>query len=326
MKTAGKFSEKGLLYTDFSFPKLTRKWRGKVRDLYVINNRWLVMITTDRISAFDTILPVTIPHKGQILNQISTFFLEQAQQKVPVWIVGSPHPNVAIGLWCKPIQVEMIMRAYIAGSMWRAYKAGKRDWCGVRLPDGLKENQQLPEPVLTPTTKSIKGHDEDICPEEIIARGLTSELVLDQMIKWTRMLFDLGTRWAKSRGLILVDTKYEFGLFEDKLYIIDEVHTPDSSRYFFASDYHQAMREGRKPKQLSKEFVRQWLIEHGFMGEPNQNLPAIPESVVEETARRYQQVYELLTGQSFEPVPYHTGYLEEMYGRIIQFLKEVGAI
>ncbi|WP_288004026.1 phosphoribosylaminoimidazolesuccinocarboxamide synthase [Thermonema sp.] len=284
-------------YTDFDFPGLKNKQRGKVRDLYFLKDR-LIMVATDRISAFDVVLPRAIPYKGQILNQIALHFLEHTTDIVPNWVMASPDPNVTIGKICKPIPVEIVVRAYLAGHAWRQYKAGHRTLCGVALPDGLKENDRLPTPIITPTTKAQSGHDEDISKEEIIQRGIVSAELYEQIEQTALRLFERGTQMAKERNLILVDTKYEFGLYENELHLIDEVHTPDSSRYFYLDTYEELQKEGKPQKQLSKEFVRQWLIENGFQGKEGQEVPPMTDEVVERIMQRYMELYSTMTGKT----------------------------
>ncbi len=326
-RVQGQLDEHGLRATHFRFDRQTRFFQGKVRDLYVIAERWLVMVTTDRISAFDIVLPVTIPYKGQVLNQLSVFFLERASELVPVWLLGSPHPCVSVGVYCTPIPVEMIVRAFLAGSLLRAYQRGQRRWCGVTLPDGLKPYGRLPVTIVTPTTKAEAGHDEDICPEEIVRRRLMTPEEYACVESDSLRLFEWGTNWANQRGLYLVDTKYEFGRFEGRIFLIDEVHTPDSSRYFYQQEYEERMARNQEPRQLSKEYIRQWLIQQGFpIHEPSvRHLPPIPDSVIEETSRRYQEVYTLLTGQAFQPITYDKSLLEHIYESTHTFLREIGA-
>lgn len=287
-------------YTDFDFPGLANKQRGKVRDLYFFKDR-LVMVATDRISAFDVILPRAIPYKGQILNQIALHFLKNTADIVPNWVLASPDPNVTVGKICTPIPVEIVVRGYLAGHAWRQYKAGHRTLCGVPLSEGLKENDPLPAPIITPTTKAQSGHDEDISKEEIIERGIVPATLYEQIEQIALKLFERGTQMAKERNLILVDTKYEFGLYDGVLHLIDEVHTPDSSRYFYLDTYEQLQKEGKPQRQLSKEFVRQWLIENGFQGKEGQSVPPMTDEVVERIMRRYMELYTTMTGQIIEP-------------------------
>lgn len=288
-----------LANTDFHFPGQTRLYRGKVRDVYHIGSRYLVMVASDRISAFDVVLPRPIPYKGQVLNQTAAHFLKATADVVPNWLIDTPDPNVAIGFAAAPFPVEMVIRGYLAGHAWREYKSGKRLLCGVPLPDGLRENDRLPEPIITPSTKAQEGHDEDITRDEILARGLVSEDHYLQLEKYTRALFERGTQMAAEKGLILVDTKYEFGLLDGKVILIDEVHTPDSSRYFYADGYAERQAAGEPQKQLSKEFVRQWLIENGFQGKEGQAVPDMNDAWLATISNRYIELYEAITGQGF---------------------------
>jgi len=289
-------------YTDFSFPNVEKKQSGKVRDLYFLKDR-LIMVATDRISAFDVILPRAIPYKGQILNRIALHFLQRTADIVPNWVLASPDPNVTIGKICEPIPVEIVVRGYLAGHAWRQYKSGHRMLCGVPLPEGLHENDPLPTPIITPTTKAHSGHDEDISKEEIIKRGIVPAPLYEQIEAVALKLFERGTQMARERNLILVDTKYEFGLHNGALQLIDEVHTPDSSRYFYWDTYEQLQKEGKPQKQLSKEFVRQWLIENGFQGKEGQCVPTMTDEVVEDIMRRYMELYTTMTGETIEPDP-----------------------
>lgn len=288
-----------LTSTDYKFPGQVSVYHGKVRDVYDINDNYLVMIATDRISAFDVILPKGIPYKGQVLNQIAEYFLDSTADIVPNWKIVSPDPMVTIGLKCEGFRVEMIIRGYLVGSAWREYAAGARELCGVKLPDGLVENQKLPHPIITPTTKADAGHDENISREEIIRQGLVSEEDYAIMEDYTRKLFERGQKMAAEKGLILVDTKYEFGKRDGKVYLIDEIHTPDSSRYFYADGYEERLRKGEPQKQLSKEFVRQWLIANGFMGKEGQKVPEMTDEFVNSVSDRYIELYEHITGQPF---------------------------
>lgn len=287
-----------LTFTDFHFPGQQSVYHGKVRDVYDLGDL-LVMVATDRISAFDVVLPKGIPFKGQVLNQIAAQFLDASKDIVPNWKLATPDPMVTVGLKCEGFRVEMIIRGYLTGSAWREYKKGARTLCGVTLPEGMKENERFPQPIITPTTKADEGHDENISKEEIIAQGLVSKEDYEQMEQYTRLLFDLGTRIAAERGLILVDTKYEFGKRDGKVYLIDEVHTPDSSRYFYADGYEERFAKGEPQRQLSKEFVRQWLIEHNFMNQPGQTMPELTDDFVASISDRYIELYEHITGQSF---------------------------
>ncbi len=289
--------------TNFSFEGQTGFYRGKVRDVYYFGDK-LAIVATDRISAFDVVLPRAIPFKGQVLNQIASLNLKATADLVPNWVLATPDPNVTVGYRCEPFKVEMVIRGYLAGHAWREYKSGKRTVCGVSLPEGLRENDKLPEPIITPTTKADEGHDEDISREEILAQGLVSEqdyLILEQ---YTRTLFQKGTELAKQQGLILVDTKYEFGRHEDKIYLIDEIHTPDSSRYFYSEGYEERQEKGEPQRQLSKEFVRQWLIENGFQGKDGQSVPEMTDEIVAGISERYIELYEVFTGHKFEKNSY----------------------
>ena len=288
-----------LVSTDFNFPGQTAVYHGKVRDVYTINDDTLAVIATDRISAFDVILPKGIPYKGQVLNQIAAYFLESTADIVPNWMLSVPDPMVTVGMRCEGFKVEMIVRGYIAGSAWREYQAGAREICGVKLPEGLRENQRLPHPIITPTTKADEGHDENISREEIIARGIVSAEDYAVMEDYALKLFRRGTEMAAEKGLILVDTKYEFGKRVGKVYLIDEIHTPDSSRYFYADGYEERLEKGEPQRQLSKEFVRQWLIDHGFMGREGQQVPEMTDEFIQSVTDRYIELYEHITGQPF---------------------------
>ena len=292
---------KTLVRTDFNFEGQTNVYHGKVRDVYSIGNDILVMVATDRISAFYVILPKGIPSKGQVLNQIAASFLDATADIVPNWKLATPDPMVTVGKKCEGFAVEMIIRGYLTGSAWRAYKEGCREICGVKLPDGMRENERFPEPIITPTTKAAEGHDEDISREEIIAKGIVSKEDYEQVEKYTRALFARGTEIAASKGLILVDTKYEFGKADGKVILMDEIHTPDSSRYFYADGYQEKFEKGEPQKQLSKEFVRQWLIENGFMGKEGQQVPEMTDEYCETVSQRYIELYEDITGKKFVP-------------------------
>ena len=292
---------KTLVRTDFNFEGQTNVYHGKVRDVYSIGNDILVMVATDRISAFDVILPKGIPSKGQVLNQIAASFLDATADIVPNWKLATPDPMVTVGKKCEGFAVEMIIRGYLTGSAWRAYKEGCREICGVKLPDGMRENERFPEPIITPTTKAAEGHDEDISREEIIAKGIVSKEDYEQVEKYTRALFARGTEIAASKGLILVDNKYEFGKADGKVILMDEIHTPDSSRYFYADGYQEKFEKGEPQKQLSKEFVRQWLIENGFMGKEGQQVPEMTDEYCETVSQRYIELYEDITGKKFVP-------------------------
>lgn len=292
-----------LTKTDFCFPGQTAVYHGKVRDVYSVANDLLVMVASDRISAFDVILPKGIPFKGQVLNQIASKFLEATADIVPNWRLATPDPMVTVGYRCEGFPVEMIIRGYLTGSAWREYAAGNRTLCGVQLPEGMRENERFPEPIITPTTKAAEGHDENISREEIIAQGLVSEEDYKQMEAYTRALFARGSEMATEKGLILVDTKYEFGKRDGKVILIDEIHTPDSSRYFYAEGYEERFEKGEPQRQLSKEFVRQWLIDHNFMGKDGQQVPEMTDEFCNEVSERYIELYEHITGCKFEKAP-----------------------
>ena len=291
---------KALTKTDFKFEGQKSVYHGKVRDVYNINDNLMVMVATDRISAFDVVLPKGIPFKGQVLNQIAAKFLDATTDICPNWKLATPDPMVTIGLKCEGFRVEMIIRSILTGSAWREYKNGCRELCGVKLPDGMKENERFPEPIITPTTKADEGHDMNISKEEIIAQGIVSAEDYAVMEDYTRKIFKRGQEIAAKRGLILVDTKYEFGKRDGKVYLIDEIHTPDSSRYFYADGYEEKLAKGEPQKQLSKEFVRQWLIEHNFMNEPGQVMPEITDEYAESVSDRYIELYENIVGERFE--------------------------
>lgn len=288
-----------LTKTDFKFENQKSVYHGKVRDVYNIGDDLLVMVASDRISAFDVILPKGIPFKGQVLNQIAAKFLDATQDIVPNWKLATPDPMVTVGLKCEGFPVEMIIRGYLTGSAWREYKAGCRELCGVKLPEGMRENEKFPEPIITPTTKAAECHDENISKEEILKQGLVSKEDYEQVEKYTRALFQRGTEIAAQKGLILVDTKYEFGKRDGKVYLIDEIHTPDSSRYFYSEGYQEKFEKGEEQKQLSKEFVRQWLIENGFMGKEGQKVPEMTEAYVNSVSDRYIELYEHIVGEKF---------------------------
>ena len=291
---------KAITKTNFNFPKQKGLYVGKVRDVYNIDGKYLVMVVTDRISAFDVVLPKGIPYKGQVLNQIASRFLDATADIVPNWKIVSPDPMVTIGHFATPYKVEMVIRGYLTGHAWREYKAGKRSMCGLPMPDGMVENQKFPEPMITPTTKADEGHDLDLSREEIIKTGLVSEGEYNMLEQYTRKLFEKGTQIAASKGLILVDTKYEFGKKNGRIYLIDEINTPDSSRYFYANGYEERLKEGEAQKQLSKEFVRQWLIEHNFQGKEGQVVPEMSEAFVSQISDRYIELYENIIGEEFE--------------------------
>lgn len=291
---------KALVKTDFNFPGQKSVYHGKVRDVYNINDELLVMVASDRISAFDVVLPEGIPFKGQVLNQIASKFLTATADIVPNWKTATPDPMVTVGVLCEGYRIEMIIRGYLTGSAWREYQKGNRNLCGIELPEGMKENQKFPSPIITPTTKADEGHDENISKEEIFAQGLVSREDYEQLEKYTYALFERGSQMAAEKGLILVDTKYEFGKRDGKIYLIDEIHTPDSSRYFYADSYEENYKKGLPQKQLSKEFVRQWLIENNFMGEPGQVVPEMTEEYVSSVSERYIELYEHIVGEPFQ--------------------------
>ena len=290
---------KAITRTDFHFPGQLSKYTGKVRDVYDINGEYIILVATDRISAFDVVLPKGIPCKGQVLNQIASEFLDMTSDIVPNWKIAEVDPMATIGIMCEPFKVEMVVRGYLAGHAWREYQAGKRSLCGEPLPEGLRENQKLPRPIITPTTKASEGHDEDISREEIIASGLVSAEDYAQLEKYTLALFQRGQELAAERGLILMDTKYEFGKKDGRIYLMDEIHTPDSSRYIYAEGYEERLARGERQKQLSKEFVREWLMASGFQGKEGQTVPPMTEEVVAGITDRYIELYEHITGKPF---------------------------
>jgi phosphoribosylaminoimidazole-succinocarboxamide synthase len=313
--------DNALTKTDFNFPGQKNLYVGKVRDVYNINDDFLVMVVSDRISAFDVVLPKGIPFKGQVLNQIAAKFLDATADIVPNWKIAVPDPNVTVGHMCEPFKVEMVIRGYLTGHAWREYRDGKRILCGVPMPDGMIENQKFPEPLITPTTKADEGHDEDISREEIIAQGIVDKAEYEMLEDYTRKLFQRGTEMAAEMGLILVDTKYEFGKKDGKIYLIDEIHTPDSSRYFYAEGYEKRQAAGEKQKQLSKEFVRQWLIENNFQGLDGQTIPKMSEEFVASVSDRYIELFEKITGDSFEKSD--TAKINSrIEAAVIDFLKE----
>ena len=307
--------------TPYQFPNQTSYYKGKVRDVYGIGDQ-LLMVTSDRISAFDVVLPRLIPFKGQVLNQIARYFLEKTADIVPNWLIATPDPNAAFGLKCQPFAIEMVIRGYLVGHLWREYKLGNRVVCGVTLPDGLLENQQLPTPIITPTTKASEGHDEDISVAAIIEQGIVSKEHMDQLCAITHQLFQRGQEMAAEKQLILVDTKYEFGLYNDKIMLMDEIHTPDSSRYFYKEPYAELFAMGLPQKQLSKEFVREWLIANGFQGKEGQSIPVITDEFVQQISERYILLYEEITGLKFKKEPQEDLY-NRIYNNTIQFLKNV---
>ena len=289
----------GIKETNFNFTGQVKVYNGKVRDVYFLENDLLVMVASDRISAFDHILPAAIPFKGQVLNQVATKFLKATEDIVPNWLIETPDPNVAVGYRCEPIMLEMVIRGYLTGHAWRLYNAGQRIICGVTMPEGMKEHDKFPEPIITPATKAVEGHDEDISREEIIAQGIADEETFNQLAAYTRALFERGTQIAAEKELILVDTKYEFGMRNGTLTLMDEIHTPDSSRYFYADGYAERQANNQPQKQLSKEFVREWLMENNFMGKDGQSMPAIPEEFIQLITTRYIELFEKVTGGEF---------------------------
>lgn len=286
--------------TTFHFNKQTAFYKGKVRDVYTIDNEYLVMVASDRISAFDVVLPRPIPYKGQVLNQIAAKFLASTEDIIPNWVITVPDPNVTIGHKCEPFKVEMVVRGYMAGHLWRTYREGNRSLCGVMLPEGLKENDKLPEPIVTPSTKADIGHDEDISREDIIAKGIVREEDYVQLEAYAQALYHRGVEMARERGLILVDTKYEFGKKDGEIYLMDEIHTPDSSRYFYAEGYEEHQANGEAQRQLSKEFVREWLMDNGFQGKDGQMVPEMTDDIVQSISERYIELYEHITGEKFQ--------------------------
>ena len=285
--------------TNFHFEGQRAFYRGKVRDVYTIGDSHLAMVATDRISAFDVVLPRAIPCKGQVLNQIAAKFLKATEDIIPNWVIAVPDPCVTVGYQCQPFKVEMVIRGYLSGHAWREYQAGKRELCGESLPDGLRENDRLPEPIITPTTKADQGHDEDISRSDILKQGIVSAMDYTQLEAYTKALYQRGTELAAERGLILVDTKYEFGKRNGKIYLIDEIHTPDSSRYFYADSFEQLQSEGKPQRQLSKEFVRKWLIENDFQGKEGQQVPEMTDEIVSSISERYIELFEHITGERF---------------------------
>ena len=311
-----------LVRTDYNFEGQKSVYHGKVRDVYDIDDDILVMIATDRISAFDVILPKGIPSKGQVLNQIAAKFLDATADIVPNWKLATPDPMVTVGLKCEGFRVEMIIRGYLTGSAWREYEAGCRELCGVKLPDGMRENERFPEPIITPTTKADAGHDENISREEIIAQGIVSKEDYETMERYTRALFARGTEIAASKGLILVDTKYEFGKRDGKVILIDEIHTPDSSRYFYADGYEERFAKGEAQRQLSKEFVRRWLIDHDFMGKAGQQVPEMTDEYCDSVSKRYIELYEHIVGEKFEPAA-DTDIATRIEHNVAEYLKSL---
>ena len=312
-----------LTKTEFNFKGQTKVYHGKVRDVYFIDNKYLVMVASDRISAFDVILPEGIPYKGQVLNQIAALFLDETKDIVPNWKIATPDPMVTVGKLCKPFPVEMIIRGYLTGSSWRTYKSGKREICGVPIPDGMKEHQRFEKPIITPTTKADEGHDEDISREEIIRQGLISEEDYKQIEEITYKLFHRGSEIAAKHGLILVDTKYEFGKIGDQIYLMDEIHTPDSSRYFIADQYEECFEKGLPVKQLSKEFVREWLMANGFQGQEGQQVPEMTPEIVNSISERYIELYEKVTGKKFEKADESDDVLKRIEKNIADCLEAI---
>jgi phosphoribosylaminoimidazole-succinocarboxamide synthase len=306
--------------TDFNFPGLKNLYHGKVRDVYNINDKYLVMVVSDRISAFDVVQPRGIPFKGQVLNQIANKFLDATSDLVPNWKIATPDPNVTVGFIAEPLRVEMVIRGYLTGHAWREYKAGKRTLSGVPMPEGMKEHDRFPEPIITPATKAEAGHDEDISREEILRRNMISKEDYLQLEDYTRKLFKRGTEMAAEKGLILVDTKYEYGKRDGKIYLIDEIHTPDSSRYFYADGYQERQDRGLPQKQLSKEFVREWLMDNNFQGLAGQTVPVMPDEFVNEVTERYIELYENITGEKFVRGDYSNA-LKRIEDNINKFLK-----
>ena len=308
-----------IVKTNFKLPGLTHLYTGKVRDVYHIKDELLVMVTSDRISAFDVVLPRGIPFKGQVLNQIASHFLDETSDIVPNWKIATPDPMVTVGRLCEPFKVEMVIRGYLSGHAWREYKAGKRSICGVEMPEGMKENDRFPQPILTPTTKEDVGHDEDISREEILSSGLVKEEDYLKLEDYSRKLFQRGTEIAEKMGLILVDTKYEFGKDGDDIFLIDEIHTPDSSRYFYLEGYQKRQDAGQPQKQLSKEFVREWLIDNHFQGKEGETIPEMTDSFVNQVSERYIELYESITGSTFERSD-NSAVLSRVENNILKFL------
>lgn len=302
---------KAIVKTDFHFKAQKSKYVGKVRDVYDIDDKYLVMVVSDRISAFDVVLPEGIPFKGQVLNRIAARFLDATADILPNWKIAVPDPNVTVGYKCEPFKVEMVIRGYLAGHAWREYQAGKRTLCGVELPDGMVENQKFPQPIITPTSKAAEGHDEDISREDVIAMGIATREEYEQLENYTRAIFQRGTEIAAGQGLILVDTKYEFGKKDGVIYLMDEIHTPDSSRYFYAEGYEERLARGERQKQLSKEFVREWLMANGFQGRDGQRVPEMTPEVVSGITDRYIELYEKIVGESFDRVEYSEEQMEK---------------
>lgn len=308
--------------TNFQFPGQKNVYHGKVRDVYTLENDLMVMVVSDRISAFDVVLPKGIPYKGQVLNQLASKFLSATEDIIDNWKIASPDPMVSVGHKCEPFKVEMVIRGYLTGHAWRTYKSGLRELCGVALPEGMKEHQKFPEPIITPSTKADEGHDEDISREDIIAKGIVSEEDYAQMEKYTRAIFQRGTEIAAKQGLILVDTKYEFGKKDGKIYLIDEIHTPDSSRYFYADGYEERLANDEPQKQLSKEFVREWLMENGFQGKEGQQVPEMTPEIVNSISERYIELYERVSGEKFEKATDTSSVLNRIEKNVLNFLEK----
>lgn len=304
----------------FQFPQQTKFYKGKVRDVYMVASKWIVMIVSDRISAFDVVLPRTIPYKGQVLNQIAAYMLNDTKDICPNWLLDVPAPVVSIGSQCIPFKIEMVVRGNLTGHAWRTYASGRRTLCGEHLPDGMKENDFFPSPIITPSTKAEEGHDEDISKEEIIRQGLATHSEWEVLESYARQLFERGRTIAKKRGLILVDTKYEFGKIGNEIFLMDEVHTPDSSRYFFADGFEERQKAGERQRQLSKEFVREWLIENKFMGKEGQTVPAMTEEWVETISKRYIELYEKVIGEAFHPEPLSE---EDIFDKTVRSLNKL---
>jgi phosphoribosylaminoimidazole-succinocarboxamide synthase len=311
---------KGLKTTDFNFPGQLKVYNGKVRDVYHLKEK-LVIVASDRISAFDHILPKPIPYKGQILTQLAQHFLNATRDIVPNWLEANPHPNVSIGKKAEPIMLEMVVRGYLAGHAWREYKSGKRMICGVQMPEGMREGDRFPSPIITPATKAVSGHDEDISAEEILSQGIVSQTDWNKLSIYALQLFQRGTQMAAEQGLILVDTKYEFGRYQDDIILIDEIHTPDSSRYYISEGYEHRQRSGEKQKQLSKEFVREWLMSNGFQGLEGQTMPQMPEAFIASVTDRYEELYTKLTGQKLEKLSYE-GIHQSIQDHVVNYLQK----
>ncbi len=311
---------KAITSTRFNFPNQKGVYNGKVRDVYNINDEFLTMIVTDRISAFDVVLPKGIPFKGQVLNQLAKKFLKSTEDIVPNWMISSPDPNVTIGHFCEPFKIEMVIRGYLTGHAWRTYKSGKREICGVKMPDGMVEHQKFPTPIITPSTKADFGHDEDISREDILRKGIVEEKDYLKLEKYTRAVFQRGSEMADERGLILVDTKYEFGKKDGKIFLIDEIHTPDSSRYFYKDGYQERQENGEPQKQLSKEFVREWLMENGFQGKDGQKIPEMDKEFVESVSNRYIELFEKVSGTKFQKSELENP-LERIEKNVLKFFK-----